>query len=361
MMRNRHPAALAALTLSLALGGCASSGGSKPAPAADGAPQTATPSSRSADVAKARAELTALQNDPELSSRAAQAIGEAEKAVKAAETSQSDVQLAAHLAYLAGRKVQTAKALAEAQMAEDQVKALHEQRNQVESVVQARDAENARLKLAVLKQNLAELPTLESDTGLRFVFGDAMFAPGKADLRPAAAADLSKLADYLKMFQDQDVLVEGYTDGGVRGEEGNIKFSQARADAIRAYLIRADVNPDRITAVGRGSDNPATDDPSPAAASKNRRVELSIGTEQQLEAAQTPTPLPDATQVYHYSRNPAPAPAPPNAAAVPLVAPPPPPAPKNEPYLMPPPPQAQPAPDSSAPPPPPPYTPVPAN
>jgi outer membrane protein OmpA-like peptidoglycan-associated protein len=354
MIRNRHPAALAALTLSLALGGCASSGGSKPTPAPDSAPQLATPPSRNADVAKARAELTTLQNDPELSSRAAQAIGEAEKAVKAAETSQSDVQLAAHLAYLAGRKVQTAKALAEAQMAEDQVKALHEQRNQVESVVQARDAENARLKLAVLKQNLAELPTLESDTGLRFVFGDALFAPGKADLRPAAAADLSKLADYLKTFQDQDVLVEGYTDGGVRGEEGNIKFSQARADAIRAYLIRSDVNPDRITAVGRGSDNPATDDPSPAAASKNRRVELSIGTEQQLEAAQTPTPLPDATQVYHYSRNPV-AP-PPNAAAVPLVAPPPPQAPNQEPYLMPPPPQA--APDSSAPPPPPPYTPV---
>jgi OOP family OmpA-OmpF porin len=359
MTSSRHPAAAAALSLALVLGGCSLfGGGGKEGDAA------AAPAVKDVSAAKVRAELTALQNDPELSSRAAQAIGEAEKAVQAAEVPQSDIQLASHLVYLAERKVQTAKALAQAQMADDQVKALRDQRQQGEAAVQAREAESARLKIAVLKQDLAELPTLESDTGLRFVFGDALFAPGKADLRPAAAADLNKLAEYLKTFPDQDVLVEGYTDGGVRGEEANIKFSQDRADALRAYLIRNDINPERITAVGRGSDNPATDDPSPAAAYKNRRVEVSIGTEQQLETARQPTPLPDAMQVYHYSRNPAPPP--PNAATVPLVAPPPPPAPKQEPYLMPPPPQAppqapQPAPDSSAPPPPPPYTPAPDN
>jgi outer membrane protein OmpA-like peptidoglycan-associated protein len=333
-------------------------GGSNAGGTGDGA-AAAPAATKNSSMAKVRAELAALQNDPELSSRAAQAIGEAEKAVKAAETPQSDIQFSMHLAYLAERKVQTAKALAEAQMADDQVKGLSEQRGQAESVVQAREAESARLKLAVLKQDLAELPTLDSDTGLRFVFADALFMPGKADLRPAAAADLSKLAEYLKAFPDQDVLVEGYTEGGARGEEANIKFSQDRADAIRAYLLRGDINPDRVTAVGRGSDNPATDDPSPAMAYKNRRVEVSVGTEQQLEAAQQATPLPDAMQVYHYSRDQVAPPPPPNTAAVPLVAPPPPPAPKTEPYLMPPPTQAQPAPDSSAPPPAAPYTPAP--
>ncbi len=76
---------------------------------------------------RASADLSQLEADPQLASRAPQALKEAEEAVSAAEVPQKDPALSAHLAYLADRKVQTARALAEARVAEDQLKALQGQ------------------------------------------------------------------------------------------------------------------------------------------------------------------------------------------------------------------------------------------
>jgi hypothetical protein len=71
----------------------------------------------------AQAALSQLQADPQLSGQAPVALREAEEAVKAAQEPQKDPKLSAHLAYIAERKVQTARELAEARIAEDQLKA----------------------------------------------------------------------------------------------------------------------------------------------------------------------------------------------------------------------------------------------
>ncbi|WP_084183038.1 DUF4398 domain-containing protein [Nevskia soli] len=73
---------------------------------------------------KVSAELSQLQADPQLASRAPVALKEAQDAVAAAQVAQKDPAESAHLVYLADRKVQTARALAEARVAEDQLKAL---------------------------------------------------------------------------------------------------------------------------------------------------------------------------------------------------------------------------------------------
>ena len=70
-----------------------------------------------------RSQLEALKADSRLSSRVPVQMKEAEEAVTAAEEPQSDAALSTHLLYLADRKVQTAKSLAEALVAEDQLKA----------------------------------------------------------------------------------------------------------------------------------------------------------------------------------------------------------------------------------------------
>jgi len=73
---------------------------------------------------RVRVELDRLQADPQLASRAPQALKEAQEAVAAAEVPQNDPALSTHLIYLADRKVQTARSLAEAHVAEDQLKML---------------------------------------------------------------------------------------------------------------------------------------------------------------------------------------------------------------------------------------------
>ena len=73
------------------------------------------------------AELGQLEADPQLANRAPQALKDAQDAVNAAEQPQKDPALSAHLVYIAERKVQTARALAEAQVAEEQLKMLQGQ------------------------------------------------------------------------------------------------------------------------------------------------------------------------------------------------------------------------------------------
>src|SRR5579872_5112844 len=80
-------------------------------------------------AAEARVKLTQLQSDPNLASRAAVAIKDADAAVRAAEQPEPNKELAAHRVYLADRKVDTAEALAETRLAEDQRAAITAQRD----------------------------------------------------------------------------------------------------------------------------------------------------------------------------------------------------------------------------------------
>src|SRR3954471_18179826 len=71
----------------------------------------------SADV---RAKLIALQSNTLLANGAPVALKDAEAAVTVAEMPQKDLALAAHRVYIADRKVDTARALAETHVAEQQ-------------------------------------------------------------------------------------------------------------------------------------------------------------------------------------------------------------------------------------------------
>jgi outer membrane protein OmpA-like peptidoglycan-associated protein len=71
------------------------------------------------------------------------------------------------------------------------------------------------------------------------------------------------------------VRVEGHTDS--RGSDvANLKLSDGRAKAVRAYLIKAGVAPDRLNAVGYGETKPVDPADNEAAWEKNRRVEFVI-------------------------------------------------------------------------------------
>ena len=71
-------------------------------------------------------------------------------------------------------------------------------------------------------------------------------------------------------------MVEGHTDttGSV---ELNMRLSQARADAVREYLIaNQTLTPDRISAVGYGADRPLASNATAAGRAINRRIDILI-------------------------------------------------------------------------------------
>lgn len=99
------------------------------------------------------------------------------------------------------------------------------------------------------------------------------FETNKAELRPESRAILDRVAESLKGDPELMVEVQGHTDS--RGSaELNRKLSQARAEAVRDYLIANGVAASRLTARGYGSGMPAADNTTDAGRAKNRRVEL---------------------------------------------------------------------------------------
>ena len=69
------------------------------------------------------------------------------------------------------------------------------------------------------------------------------------------------------------VEVGGHTDNTGR-RASNVKLSDARANAVRDYLIGKGVNPGQLTARGYGPDQPVPDNTTVTGRAANRRVEL---------------------------------------------------------------------------------------
>lgn len=100
------------------------------------------------------------------------------------------------------------------------------------------------------------------------------FVTGSADLTPGAKSALDVLAGAMKSdrLASQRFTIEGHADPR-GGDDLNLKLSQARAEAVRAYLLsQHGLAADRINAVGKGSS--ALMNPSDPAAPENRRVTI---------------------------------------------------------------------------------------
>ena len=94
-----------------------------------------------------------------------------------------------------------------------------------------------------------------------------------AKVKPESQQALSNLAQALqsKELADSKFAVEGHTDAKGRADY-NLKLSQQRADAVRAFLANNGVVDARLQAVGKGSTELANaTDP---LAAENRRVRI---------------------------------------------------------------------------------------
>ncbi|PSR03031.1 MAG: hypothetical protein BRD50_06575, partial [Bacteroidetes bacterium SW_11_45_7] len=98
-----------------------------------------------------------------------------------------------------------------------------------------------------------------------------------AELEPEMKPDLDKLMDFLLDHPDMKLKISGHTDA--RGDSVlNYKLSQARADAIKDYIMeKGKIRQSRISAKGYGSNQPLIKDPENAQErSVNRRVEFKL-------------------------------------------------------------------------------------
>ena len=149
-------------------------------------------------AAAVRANLTQLQTNPDLASRAPVAIKEADVAVTAAEKPELDAVLAAHRVFMADRKVETARAQAETRLAEDQRAKLSEQRESARLASRTREADLAKTQAAVARADSADQKLAANDARVAAMVARADSAEQKIvadDARLAASAARSDSAE----------------------------------------------------------------------------------------------------------------------------------------------------------------------
>jgi chemotaxis protein MotB len=215
---------------------------------------------------------------------------------------------------LEGEKKLSARALAQVEVLNQQIAALRRQLAAIEVALDAtekKDKESQariadlgqRLNLA-LAQRVQELTKYRSDffgklreilgnrpdvrvVGDRFVLqSELFFDTGKADLLPAATAELDKVAIALVELEKNiptDIAwvlrVDGHTD--VRPMSGpsfksNWELSAARAIAVVQYLVAKGVSPQRLVAAGFGEFQPLDTAKTDDAYQRNRRIEFKL-------------------------------------------------------------------------------------
>ncbi|MBU2711013.1 OmpA family protein [Zooshikella harenae] len=98
----------------------------------------------------------------------------------------------------------------------------------------------------------------------------------KSVIKPEYYPELEKVASFLQRYSNIHVTIEGHTDS-VGNDAYNLMLSQSRSDAVRQALIEQyNIQPGRLTAIGKGESEPVADNGSPEGRQRNRRVMANI-------------------------------------------------------------------------------------
>jgi chemotaxis protein MotB len=111
--------------------------------------------------------------------------------------------------------------------------------------------------------------------------GDLLFPSGGWQLSPEGMAALDDLLPRLKGLSSAKIVVYGYTDNAPvrqtlmsQGISNNLDLSSKRAGAVVTYLASKGVDPNIMSAKGRGDTHPVAPNDTPEGRSKNRRIEI---------------------------------------------------------------------------------------
>ncbi len=122
-----------------------------------------------------------------------------------------------------------------------------------------------------LRVSAADQTVLDTTLANRIV----EFESGKATLTPAGRVILDEMAAVMLRLKDRKIELIGHTDNkGLKATNQNL--SQARAEAVKAYLISSGIKAELLSATGQGADRPIASNDSADGRARNRRIEFRL-------------------------------------------------------------------------------------
>lgn len=145
----------------------------------------------------------------------------------------------------------------------------------LEAQLSRREAELAAAAADSLRMQLQGMTARSEARGqVMTISGDA-FASGQSALRAEARENLQKVIDLINANPGASVLIEGHTDSQGSANLNQV-LSQRRAEAVRDALIQQGVDGGRLRAMGLGKDRPVADNGTAEGRARNRRVEVVV-------------------------------------------------------------------------------------
>ncbi len=121
-----------------------------------------------------------------------------------------------------------------------------------------------------------------------------VYFPEGAELTEEARAELATVLASPQMGGGGGIILRGHSDSG-GSDEANMRASQARAEAVSEWLVENGIDPERITVIAFGEQNPdapnALPDGSPNEEGRaaNRRVEIEVRSKAKAAPPEEPT------------------------------------------------------------------------
>lgn len=121
----------------------------------------------------------------------------------------------------------------------------------------------------------AEKPKYQFSRKKPLILSNVTFNSGSADLTNEAKYILDDVAASLNYYAKVNVEIQGHTDN-TGSPELNNPLSQARALAVKTYLVNKGVSDARLTTSGWGSNRPVDTNETAEGRANNRRIEFKV-------------------------------------------------------------------------------------
>jgi outer membrane protein OmpA-like peptidoglycan-associated protein len=123
---------------------------------------------------------------------------------------------------------------------------------------------------------IREIAMQKLQPGVTLILGNIFFDLGKSSLKKESSQELQRILMILRQNPGLVAEISAHLDPGGPEDNGNLKLSEYRAQAIVDYLVATGIKSTRLIAKGYGTTKPLPDNQNAKSGGLNRRCELKI-------------------------------------------------------------------------------------